>query len=138
MFAFSINVKLNLELDFFFFGWHLIKPATKITLPQPSFPILYCTIHLFNFSPSISLSQSCTVGISCQNIQAGKLTNFFWHKIICGKIRILQQKESRLKKTFKSKVHLFLKQYCARSSVYQNKVFVYYSWLIGFMKSTLL
>ena len=39
-------------------------------------------------------------------------------------------------KTEFAKVHSFLKQCCARSSVYQNKVLVYYSWLIGFVKST--
>ena len=36
-----------------------------------------------------------------------------------------------------NKIHLFYKQCCARNSVYQNKVLVYYSWLIGFVKSTL-
>ena len=34
-------------------------------------------------------------------------------------------------------VYSFLEQCCARSSVYQNKVLVYYSWLIGFVESTL-
>ena len=36
-----------------------------------------------------------------------------------------------------SKVHSFLKQCCAQSSAYQNKVLVCYSWLIGFIKTTL-
>ena len=41
-----------------------------------------------------------------------------------------------MKKKCRCNHNRFLKQCCAQSSVYQNKVLVYYSWLISFLKST--
>jgi hypothetical protein len=82
------------------------------------------------------LWMSCHTGSTCGSIRAWlDRGRKLWATCDLHEPTKAVRQASRSKES--AKVHSFLKQCCARTSVYRNKVLAYYSWLIGFVKSTL-